>query len=345
MHKIKYRVLTMLFLSVFLFTSACADHGGNTVRNQNQQNTPGSNQLQTNSSELAVIQIMTNREGSYVSLDKLVKALDFNDEWDETTQTHHIGDNDIVYVLKVNSTQAVKEEQNVQLTNEPILQNGETWVPLEVANHLFAEEMNYEINNQQLIIYPNNVDFNTDVEEPDFADDPADPSGNQDVDDEEARDIDQQDEEVWLPSTDHESVTVFTRKNVNANRLIATGKKYLGVKYDFGAGKYARTKRFDCSSFVQQLYNTYGVRLPRTSRNQAKYGISVSRKNLRKGDLMYFYVPGRFRTNKTVGHVGVYIGSNKMLHSSPKPKNGVQITNINKSYWKKTYLGAKRVIK
>ncbi len=58
---------------------------------------------------------------------------------------------------------------------------------------------------------------------------------------------------------------------------------------------------------------------------------------------MFFYVPGRFKTNKTVGHVGIYIGNMQMLNASPKPKNGVQITNINKPYWKTTFLRAKRI--
>jgi hypothetical protein len=54
-------------------------------------------------------------------------------------------------------------------------------------------------------------------------------------------------------------------------------------------------------------------------------------------------VPGRFKTDKIVGHVGIYMGNNQMIHASPKPKDGVQITNINQPYWKKTFLSAKRL--
>jgi cell wall-associated NlpC family hydrolase len=94
---------------------------------------------------------------------------------------------------------------------------------------------------------------------------------------------------------------------------------------------------------VQHVFAKQGVELPRLARNQAKRGTLVSRKNLRKGDLLFFYVPGRFRSNKIVGHVGIYIGNNKMIHSYPAPRNGVQIDSINKAYWKKTFLRAKRV--
>lgn len=351
MRRSKYRALMMLFMFVIIFTSACNNYGGQAIRDGNQQSTLESYSL-NNNSDLAVIGIRANNRHSYVSLNELVSRLNYNSDWDEATQTYSIGDTDVLYKVKVHSKQAEKAEQEVQLTSEPIRMDGQIWVPLEVTFKLFEEDMDYEINNQYLIIYPNTDDANREVndEELNFGDDPADPAANNEELNEDALDIEDidipmQDEEVWSAITNDESVDVFTRKRVNANRLIATGKKYLGVKYKFGAGKYARTKRFDCSSFIQQLYNTYGVRMPRVSRNQAKYGISVSRKSLRKGDLLYFYVPGRFRKNKTVGHAGIYIGNNRMLHSSPKPKNGVQITNINKSYWKNTYLGAKRVIR
>ncbi|MNF16046.1 Murein DD-endopeptidase MepH precursor [compost metagenome] len=69
----------------------------------------------------------------------------------------------------------------------------------------------------------------------------------------------------------------------------------------------------------------------------------MSRSSLRVGDLLYFYVPGRFQTNKTVGHVGIYIGNRNMINSSPAPKDGVQIISIDKAYWKRTFLFAKRI--
>jgi len=59
--------------------------------------------------------------------------------------------------------------------------------------------------------------------------------------------------------------------------------------------------------------------------------------------LMFYYVPGRFKSNKVVGHVGIYMGNQRMIHASPEPKNGVQISSIDKAYWKMTFLRAKRV--
>nr|WP_245363287.1 C40 family peptidase [Cohnella thailandensis] len=129
-----------------------------------------------------------------------------------------------------------------------------------------------------------------------------------------------------------------------ADELISEAKKYLGVKYDFGAGEYSDTGKFDCSSFVQLLYGKHGVSMPRVARDQAELGRTVSRENLKKGDLMYFFVPGRFKSDETVGHVTIYMGDGNMIHASPKPEDGVQITPIDKPYWARTFLFAKRVL-
>ncbi|AOZ92987.1 C40 family peptidase [Paenibacillus crassostreae] len=371
MRGLRVRTLMVGLMCISMLASACVNNGGQAAQEQNNQKTQKTQNAQNNQnvqklnvqqstseadtinsgSETAAIQIISHNKNSYVPLGELVNVLELNSEWDEGTQTYSIGEIDVVYKMKVNSKNAEKAEEDVLLTREPIMVNDKLLISLEDIQ-LFQEYMNYDVNDQQLIIYPSYTDANKDINDAnhdlDFSDDAEDPAGGNDDFEGNAPDIEgttPQDNAVWIPYTNNESVTVFTRKNVNANKLIATGRKYMGVKYKFGASKYSKSKRFDCSSYVQQLYRAYGVQLPRTARNQAKVGVSVSRKNLRKGDLLYFYVPGRFKTNKTVGHVGIYIGNNKMLHSSPKPKNGVQITNINKAYWKRTYISAKRVIK
>jgi len=125
--------------------------------------------------------------------------------------------------------------------------------------------------------------------------------------------------------------------------LLQDAQKYLGVRYDFGAGDYAESGTFDCSSFVQYLFARYGVDLPRTARDQAELGTPVSRDSLRPGDLLFFSVPGRFKSDATVGHVGIYMGNGKMIHSSPQPQDGVQISDINTGYWQDNFLLAKRI--
>ncbi|WP_376775290.1 C40 family peptidase [Cohnella nanjingensis] len=118
-----------------------------------------------------------------------------------------------------------------------------------------------------------------------------------------------------------------------ASGIIATGKKYLGVKYKFGA-KTGVTSSFDCSSFTQYLYGKYGVKLPRTSQAQSKSGKYVSRNNLKPGDLVFFYSP--------IHHVAIYIGNGKIMHTYGKP--GVVISSLKSGWWSDHYKTARRVL-
>ncbi|WP_018884294.1 C40 family peptidase [Paenibacillus massiliensis] len=125
-----------------------------------------------------------------------------------------------------------------------------------------------------------------------------------------------------------------------ADSLLNYGKKYMGTPYDFGASTKT-TRVFDCSSFMQHIFEKYGVDLPRTSAAQSKEGKAVSKSNLRKGDLVFFSSGSR-ATGKNVTHVAVYAGNGKILHTYGKP--GVTISDLNSGTWKKTYLKARRVL-
>ena len=66
-------------------------------------------------------------------------------------------------------------------------------------------------------------------------------------------------------------------------------------------------------------------------------GQSVAKANLQVGDLVFFKT-----TAAKVGHVGIYIGNGKFVHSSTG--KGVIVTKLNDPYyWGARYVGAKRV--
>lgn len=122
-----------------------------------------------------------------------------------------------------------------------------------------------------------------------------------------------------------------------ADNILNLGKKYMGVKYRFGAPS-GTTSSFDCSSFTQYIFGKYGIKLPRTSGAQSKKGSYVSKANLKKGDLVFFSVgtPGK------VNHVAVYAGNNKILHTYGAP--GVTYSSLSASHWKSHYITARRVL-
>ncbi|BBI33674.1 C40 family peptidase [Cohnella abietis] len=140
---------------------------------------------------------------------------------------------------------------------------------------------------------------------------------------------------ITMGHTKQASAATSTSK---ADNIISLGKKYIGVKYRFGAPS-GSTSAFDCSSFTQYIFGKYGVKLPRVSSTQATKGTKVAKANLKKGDLVFFKVA---RTGNKIGHVGVYVGDNKMLHTYGSP--GVTYSSINTSYWKSNYVTARRVL-
>lgn len=94
-------------------------------------------------------------------------------------------------------------------------------------------------------------------------------------------------------------------------RVVPTAERYLGTPYRYGGTSPATG--FDCSGFVQYVFAKNNVRLPRTSRQQAKVGVAVPRnwKALAPGDLMMFAEPG-----EPISHVAIYAGNHRIIHAS-----------------------------
>lgn len=121
-----------------------------------------------------------------------------------------------------------------------------------------------------------------------------------------------------------------------ASNIINIAKTKLGRKYVWGA--IGQEGTFDCSGFTSYVYRKNGINIPRTSRNQAKYGKYVSRNNLKKGDLIFFDTSKRRKGY--VNHVGIYLGHGKFIHASSAKKK-VVVSSLSKFY-AKCYVGARR---
>lgn len=120
--------------------------------------------------------------------------------------------------------------------------------------------------------------------------------------------------------------------------IVSTAHRFLGTPYKFGA-TYEKDRKFDCSSFVQYVFRQNGTTLPRTTREQAKMGVKVSKSNLRKGDLLFFTVRG----GKSIGHVAIYAGNGRMIHTYGT--GGVRYDNLNSKYWTDNFVTARRIIR
>ncbi|MDF2874778.1 MAG: pgdS 3 [Sporomusa sp.] len=127
--------------------------------------------------------------------------------------------------------------------------------------------------------------------------------------------------------------TPVKQESIPSN-IVKTAEKYLKTPYRFGGESPAG---FDCSGFVKYVYDRHGKKLPRTTDVQYKTGKKVARAGLKTGDLVFFatYASG-------ASHVGIYTGNGKFIHASSS--RGVMISQLNETYWKPRYLGARRII-
>ncbi|MFM2180350.1 MAG: hypothetical protein RL192_512 [Actinomycetota bacterium] len=105
--------------------------------------------------------------------------------------------------------------------------------------------------------------------------------------------------------------------------------KQIGDRYVFGADGLTT---WDCSGLTMRAFQSAGVSLPHSSAAQFRYGKSVSRSNLRAGDLVFFGSP--------ISHVGIYLGGNKMVHA---PRTGSRVKVATMDMGRKKFRGGKRL--
>lgn len=118
-------------------------------------------------------------------------------------------------------------------------------------------------------------------------------------------------------------------------RVSLFSKKMLNIPYRFGGSTFMG---IDCSSYVQKVFSFLNVPLPRTAREQFKVGEAISKDELSIGDLVFFRTYASFPS-----HVGIYLGNNLFIHASSKEKM-VTITSLDKPYFVKRFIGAKRLL-
>ncbi len=123
-------------------------------------------------------------------------------------------------------------------------------------------------------------------------------------------------------------------EKINNRKLIEYINQWWGVPYRIGG---AAMSGIDCSAFMQVLASeAYGLKLPRTSREQANQCMEIPKTELREGDFVFF------NTGRGISHVGLYLSNNKFVHASTSV--GVVISDLNELYWNRRFTKAGRVI-
>jgi len=126
----------------------------------------------------------------------------------------------------------------------------------------------------------------------------------------------------------------YLAENPLAQSLIDTAAEYLGIPYVWGGTTPAG---FDCSGFVQYVCKQNGISIARVADDQLKKsGVSVSRSQLKPGDLVFFGY------DDYANHVGMYVGDGMMIHS-PSTGKSIMYVTIDSGYYNDRFIGAKRV--
>ena len=107
--------------------------------------------------------------------------------------------------------------------------------------------------------------------------------------------------------------------------IIKEAEKYLGYPYVWGGSSPSTS--FDCSGFVSWVINHSGWDVGRLgAQGLCNICTPVPSANVKPGDLVFF--TGTYDT-PSVGHVGIYVGNNMMIHCG----DPISYANLNSSYW------------
>jgi cell wall-associated NlpC family hydrolase len=113
-------------------------------------------------------------------------------------------------------------------------------------------------------------------------------------------------------TTTQKTARVSAKRRV-ANRVLSARNIAMAQRGDAYAYGAAGPASFDCSGLIRYAYSRAGLAVPRTSSAQAAAARRIAKKDLRSGDLMFFYGSGG------VYHAAIFLrwsrGHAVMVHS------------------------------
>lgn len=119
--------------------------------------------------------------------------------------------------------------------------------------------------------------------------------------------------------------------------VISKAKTYLGTPYRYGG---INQNGLDCSGLTTLSYRTIGVELPRSSKDQSKYGEPIKRKALKPGDLVFFTA----KNNGKIDHVGMVtaVKGPEVTFIHATTSRGVRFDRLDTGYWTNLFMSARR---
>ena len=121
--------------------------------------------------------------------------------------------------------------------------------------------------------------------------------------------------------------------------VINMAESYVGTPYRYGG---VSRSGMDCSGLLYLSFQSSGIQIPRTSREQSKFGKRVSMEELKPGDLVFFAAK---KHKRKVSHAGLVTQVNgnrsvKFIHSSTSL--GVVESELFTDYYRSIFVKARR---
>jgi cell wall-associated NlpC family hydrolase len=126
----------------------------------------------------------------------------------------------------------------------------------------------------------------------------------------------------------------FFNRNSASSRIVSTARAQTGLPYH--SGGTSPQSGFDCSGLVLWVYRQHGINVPRLAKAQAFFGRPVGAGELQPGDIVAFRLNGGY-------HTGIYSGNGNFVHS-PSTGSRVREESININYWRRNFIGGRRII-
>lgn len=126
------------------------------------------------------------------------------------------------------------------------------------------------------------------------------------------------------------------KQSVNAP-VVDYALQFQGAPYSYGNA--SPEKGFDCSGFVQYVYDKNGIHLPRTVREMANVLPPVPNEKIHSGDLVFFNTSG-----DSISHVGIYTNSMNFIHAPSSKTGKVTVSSLKNNYWRERFVEARRPI-
>lgn len=136
---------------------------------------------------------------------------------------------------------------------------------------------------------------------------------------------------------------IITQNEIDRNDLIAFAKTFMGTRYVYA--KQDPKIGFDCSGFINYVYNHYDVSVPRSSSGFKNFGRKIAIEDVQIGDVLVFT---GYRDTTVIGHLGIVCEADglnsKFIHASSGKIMQVTISELNSAHYSRRFLHAVDVI-